>query len=200
MKSYKVLLIICLATTSCLTEQKATNFLRDRGRLSSICAAEFPVKESTATKTTHLPANNSGQRRAIDSAVEAGNDIITRLRADSARAADSISTSCAALIAPYMQQIRDLQLRIRNTKPCVPDTIRTDSVIIRENTAALDSASRYSRKLEAQVYTLDAMLSDANKDASWWQRLALWACGVAAVSWLITLRNPIVSLFKRIFI
>ena len=44
-----LILAVCLCT-GCMSERKATNYLKDKGRLAEVCAAEYPVKESVEFK------------------------------------------------------------------------------------------------------------------------------------------------------
>lgn len=134
MKILSIIFVVTLIAAGCKITRTQTY---ESPYLASACADKFPPKVKTTVNTVFLPGDNTGQKRAVDSAVHAGQQIITNLKRDSAYAADSISRKCADLVGSYIDQIRTLQAKISNTQPCVPDTVKRDSIIDRTDVAAL---------------------------------------------------------------
>lgn len=134
MKILLLLFVATLTTAGCKITRTQTY---QSPYLAAACADKFPPKVKTTVNTVVLPGDNTAQKNAVDSAVKAGQLIVNNLKRDSAYAADSISRKCAGLVGSYIDQIRALQAKIGNTRPCVPDTIRHDSIVDRTDVAAL---------------------------------------------------------------
>jgi ribosomal protein S11 len=134
MKILSIIFVVTMISAGCKITRTQTY---ESPYLASACADKFPPKVKTTVNTVILPGDNTAQKNAVDSAVRAGQGIVNNLKRDSAYAADSISRKCADLVGSYINQIRALQAKIGDTKPCVPDTIRHDSIIDRTDVAAL---------------------------------------------------------------
>jgi len=78
MKYSPIILILFFA--SCMTTQKATSYLEDKGELPKICADKFPPKDSVVIKDSiRVDTIYSGSDPVFDTVIQVINDTVERV-------------------------------------------------------------------------------------------------------------------------
>lgn len=159
-----VLAFIAMWFTSCMTPQKATSYLKEKGLLADTCAANYPVQSKRDTTIV--------ERKVVDQDVL---DSLAKVNAELQQKLDYInglppvidSSTCQELRAKYAADIRKYQQKVNRLEERLSELKARDTTF--KNTdidsAKLAAANRKTSLLEKQIKDTEAELFKAEDKA-----------------------------------
>lgn len=159
-------LIVITLLASCMTTQKATDFLQKNGELAGICAEAFPVKDSLVIRDRlHIDTiTHTDIEYATDTIYVQGEPVIIRAK------------------CPPSQ--------------VVTKTIYKDSIHYVENTAKVQVWQGRADSLTKVIAVKEAKIKDLSDSLSWWRKWCIITWVIVAAYIGLRVFNPIQLPFK----
>lgn len=166
--------ILALATVSCNTAKRATNYLNDHNEFAAqYCATNFKGEDSIiSVHDTLIKADNKDYTGEIDSLLAQVDETENKRRVDSLRASLS-HTVCVQVVDDLQKDNAVLKSRIvalqQAYKPCKPDTLFITKDIVRPRIAYEKSLENDKRHLQDSVLLLTHDNDRLQAGRNWWR-------------------------------
>ncbi|HYH14639.1 MAG TPA: hypothetical protein VD794_05450 [Flavisolibacter sp.] len=185
MKRFIYLLLACLVLVSCSevrkTQKAITQLQKHPDKLAELCANEFPNVDSVGeTDTVFIRANNPDLSPKIDSLSSYIDSLRNNALNDSLEASHS-KEDCQKVVSRQAAQIKTLSKQAGQLKtiyvPCVPDTLKLQTTVYRENTAKVTDLNNKLIKAQNELASTKEKLG--NRTWSLWIIIILIAGYIA---------------------
>lgn len=169
-----ILLAGCLQ--SCSTVEKRINkaqlvAVKYPDSFARFCANAFPVKEVVKETTKYVPADNKNHEAEIDSLNKQLND----LKAEADKDTTDIGKRYQAKINTLTTAMNSLK---KQYKPCKPDTVFKDKLVVQENTAKLKALEIELLKTKEELSKEKEVRLESEKTA---KKRLWWLIGIGAI-------------------
>lgn len=162
-----ILLAGCLQ--SCVTLEKKIAKAKvvayqNPNEFADVCATLYPIRETTKIETKYIPADNKNHEAEIDSLNKQLND----LKAEADKDTTEIGIMYQAKINTLTTAMNSLK---KQYKPCKPDTVFKDKIIIQESTAKIKALEIELTKTEVELSKEKEARLESEKTANkrlWW--------------------------------